>query len=804
MTDSELRPIRRLLVANRGEIARRIFRAARAMGISTVAVYADGDAEAPFVTDADLSVPLGGRTATETYLSAHRVIAAAEASDADAVHPGYGFLSENAEFAQAVIDAGLVWVGPPPEAIAAMGDKLAAKETMTAAGVPTLPSIAVTDDMDGERLAAAATDIGFPVLVKASAGGGGKGMRIVDEPSTLADAVAAARREAAGAFGDDTVFLERYLAAPRHVEIQVLGDTRGNIIHCFERECSIQRRHQKVIEEAPSPAVTPALRERMGAAAVAAVSTIGYCSAGTVEFLLEGSGDDAEFWFLEVNTRLQVEHPVTEEITGLDLVREQIRIAAGEPLGYGQADIGICGHAIEARLYAEDPASGFLPQTGTVDLWRPATGFRSLADSVARSTRKCADDTSGGLPATGGPNSASSWARFDSGIEPGSVVGTEFDPMLAKVIVAAPTRTEAALGLASALDRTRLGGIVTNRDFLCAVLRSDEFLAGDTTTDFIDRVYFGNAGEDPRPSGGLAASEPARHQLFVHTAAAAVALVSQECNRRDAVRLGFMTSGYRNSVMPDEVLPLSAVIGNALTEASVQYRRQRDGTWRMRVGRLPQTGPYAGIGSVAGDEPGEGNAAASGDTDRTADASAASRTGEAHDRHDDAAFTDWSVRVHGITLRPLAEPGESSSGAASPGDAGRYAHDVDATVDVEVPVPGLAGFRGAWEVSRRGSRWHATGPVGGSVTLEQRSRFPDPDAEAVEGGLVAPMPGKVLMVDVQPGDRVAAGQVLVVMEAMKMEHQITAPADGEVSEVRAAVGDQVDNGELLVVITAGE
>ena len=775
MSESELRPIRRLLVANRGEIARRIFRAARAMGISTVAVYADGDAEAPFVTDADLSVPLGGRTATETYLSAHSVIAAAEASDADAVHPGYGFLSENAEFAQAVIDAGLVWVGPPPEAIAAMGDKLAAKETMTAAGVPTLPSIAVTDDMDGERLAAAATDIGFPVLVKASAGGGGKGMRIVDEPSTLADAVAAARREAAGAFGDDTVFLERYLAAPRHVEIQVLGDTRGNIIHCFERECSIQRRHQKVIEEAPSPAVTPALRERMGAAAVAAVSTIGYCSAGTVEFLLEGSGDDAEFWFLEVNTRLQVEHPVTEEITGLDLVREQIRIAAGEPLGYGQADIGICGHAIEARLYAEDPASGFLPQTGTVDLWRPATGFRSLADSVARSTRKCADDTSDALPATGGPNSASSWARFDSGIEPGSVVGTEFDPMLAKVIVAAPTRTEAALGLASALDRTRLGGVVTNRDFLCAVLRSDEFLAGDTTTDFIDRVYFGTTGAD----GGLAASEPARHPMFVHTAAAAVALVSQECNRRDAIRLDFMASGYRNSVMPDEVLPLSAAIGGELIEASVQYRRQRDGTWAMRVGELPETGPYAGIGDDTGDTSG---------AEESADAANA------------PAHSDWSVRVHGITLRPLANADAPSSDAV--GAEGVYAHNVDATVDVEVPVPGLAGFRGAWEVSRRGSRWYATGPVGGSVTLVQRSRFPDPDAESVEGGLVAPMPGKVLIVNVAAGDRVSEGQVLVVMEAMKMEHQITAPAAGEVAEVRAHVGDQVDNGELLVVITA--
>ena len=809
MSESELRPIRRLLVANRGEIARRVFRAARAMGISTVAVYADGDAEAPFVTDADLSVPLGGRTAIETYLSARKVIAAAEASDADAVHPGYGFLSENAEFAQAVIDAGLVWVGPPPEAIAAMGDKLAAKETMTAAGVPTLPSIAVTDDMDSERLAAAATDIGFPVLVKASAGGGGKGMRIVEEPSTLADAVAAARREAAGAFGDDTVFLERCLAAPRHVEIQVLGDTRGNIIHCFERECSIQRRHQKVIEEAPSPAVTPALRERMGAAAVAAVSTIGYCSAGTVEFLLEGSGDDAQFWFLEVNTRLQVEHPVTEEITGLDLVREQIRIAAGEQLGYGQADIGICGHAIEARLYAEDPASGFLPQTGTVDLWRPATGSRSLADSVARSTRKCADDTSDGLPATGGPNSASSWARFDSGIEPGSVIGTEFDPMLAKVTVAAPTRTEAALGLASALDRTRLGGVATNRDFLCAVLRSDEFLAGGTTTDFIDRVYFGNAGDGPgssdgsdagvtrQQSGGLAASEPARHPMFIHTAAAAVALVSQECNRRDAIRLDFMASGYRNSVMPDEVLPLSAAVGSKLIEVSVQYRRQRDGSWKMRVGRLPRTGPYAGIGDD--------------DSGASADVAAdAGRPPDASDGDSAPPFSDWSVNIHGISLWPVADaaatlPGavRAKGSAAQAGFQTDYSGSVDATVDVEVPHPGLAGFRGTWEVSRRGDRWYATGPLGGSVTLVQRSRFPDSDAEAVEGGLVAPMPGKVLMVDVQPGDRVAAGQVLVVMEAMKMEHQITAPADGEVSEVRAAVGDQVDNGELLVVITTG-
>ncbi|MXV87563.1 MAG: ATP-grasp domain-containing protein [Acidimicrobiales bacterium] len=730
MTDSELRPIRRLLVANRGEIARRVFRTAHSMGISTVAVYAEGDAEAPFVTDADLSVPLGGRTAVDSYLSIDKVIAAAENSAADAVHPGYGFLSENADFAQAVIDAGLIWVGPAPTAIAAMGDKLAAKESMTAAGVPTLPSVPVADSMSGDDLIAAGAEVGYPLLVKASAGGGGKGMRIVDAADTLADAVAAARREAAGAFGDDTVFLERYLPAPRHVEIQVLGDTHGNLVHCFERECSIQRRHQKVIEEAPSPAVTPALRDRMGAAAVAAVRTIGYHSAGTVEFLLEGSGDDAEFWFLEVNTRLQVEHPVTEEITGLDLVREQIRVAAGEPLGYGQDDLTIRGHATEARLYAEDPASGFLPATGTVELWAPARDPQ---------------------------------ARFDSGIEVGSVVGTEFDPMLAKVVMAAPTRTEAALGLASALDRTRLGGVVTNRDFLSAVLRSDEFLAGDTTTDFIERT-------------GLASDSPPYRGQFLHAAASAVALVSQARNRSQATALSFMSSGYRNSVMPDEVLPLTALDPSAGdADVSVTYRRQRDGSYRLRVAPLRADAPYA---------PPDDSDAPSGD----------------HDHRDGGVpeASEFVVRPHSIQIHAIADDHiriDAGGGATDAPPAEKF----DAELDVET-----GSMRGTWQVSRRGHNWYVTGPLTGSATLRERSRFPDPDAEAVEGGLVAPMPGKVLMVDVQPGDRVAAGQVLVLMEAMKMEHQITAPADGEVAEVRAHVGDQVDNGELLVVITAGD
>ena len=729
-TPTPHRPIRRLLVANRGEIARRVFRTAQSMGISTVAVYSEGDAEAPFVTDADLSVPLGGRSAAESYLSIDKVTAAAIKSEADAIHPGYGFLSENADFARAVIEAGLTWVGPPPSAIAAMGDKLAAKETMVAAGVPTLPSVPVTDAMSDDELGAAASDVGFPLLVKASAGGGGKGMRIVDGPDTLAESIAAARREAAGAFGDDTVFLERYLPAPRHVEIQVLGDTHGNVLHCFERECSIQRRHQKVIEEAPSPAVTPALRERMGAAAVAAVSTIGYHSAGTVEFLLEGSGDDAEFWFLEVNTRLQVEHPVTEEITGLDLVREQIRIAAGEPLGYGQDDLAITGHAVEARLYAEDPASGFLPATGTVELWAPA---------------------------------ADPQARFDSGIEVGSVVGTEFDPMLAKVVVAAPTRTEAALGLASALDRTRLGGVVTNRDFLSAVLRSDEFLAGDTTTDFIERT-------------GLASDAPPYRGQFLHAAASAVALVSQARNRSQSTALDFMTSGYRNSVMPDEVLPLTALDpSEGEVDVSVAYRRQRDGSYRLRVAPLRADAPYA---------PPEDSESAPGDDDN--------REG------DDGvpAASEFVVHPHSIQIHPIVDDRVRVDAGGGVTDA-PPAEEFDAELDVET-----SGMRGLWQVSRRGHNWYVTGPLTGSATLRERSRFPDPDAEAVEGGLVAPMPGKVLMVDVQAGDRVRAGQVLVVMEAMKMEHQITAPADGEVAEVRASVGDQVDNGELLVVIVA--
>ena len=371
-----IQPISRLLVANRGEIARRINRTARAMGISTVAIYADGDANAPFVLEADTAIALGGKSTGETYLDVAKVLDAAKRSGADAIHPGYGFLSENQAFAQAVIDAGVKWLGPSPEVIGLMGDKLSAKRLMDEAGVPTLPGVEITEATD---IVAAAADIGYPVLVKASAGGGGRGMRVVEAEADLLSAVESAKREAGTSFGDDTVFLEKWLATSRHIEIQILGDHHGNLVHCYERECSIQRRHQKIIEEAPSPAVDDALRSRMGDAAIAAARKLGYASAGTVEFLL---GDDDDFYFLEVNARLQVEHPVTEEIIGKDLVREQIRVAEGETLSFTQQDISINGHAIEARLYAENPAKGFLPSPGPILVWKPATAVGARLEAV--------------------------------------------------------------------------------------------------------------------------------------------------------------------------------------------------------------------------------------------------------------------------------------------------------------------------------------------------------------------------------------------------------------------------------------
>jgi propionyl-CoA carboxylase alpha chain len=715
-----------LLVANRGEIARRILRTAAAMGIGTVAVYAEGDAGAPFVTEADRAVALPGRTAAQTYLNIDALLAAAAAVGADAVHPGYGFLSERADFARAVTAAGLTWVGPPAEVIEAMGDKLAAKRLLADVGVPVLESWEVT----GGDLPGPSGGLPLPLIVKAAMGGGGKGMRVVGTHAELAEAVAAARREATAAFGDGTVFLERYITDARHVEIQVLADAHGGLVHCFERECSIQRRHQKIIEECPSPAVDPGLRERMGAAALAAAKAVGYLSAGTVEFVLEPSGD---FWFLEVNTRLQVEHPVTEAVTGVDLVREQLLVAQGLPLSVTQDGLAIDGHAIEARLYAEDPAAGFLPATGTLVDWCPATA------------PPC---------------------RWDAGVAAGSVVGVEFDPMLAKVIAHAPTRGEAALALALALERSRIRGVTTNRDFLVAALRHPDFLAGRTTTSFIER------------SAVPLARHPSPAEL--RTAAIGAALAAQAAARGAAPVLATLPSGWRNSVMPPERAEYRHGAGTVV----VSYARQRDGRFAVTVtGADPvpdgspapgEPGAVTGAGTVLGGTPESGEPGL--------DSSAGP----------------------GSAVPDSATPDSASNPATTPAISGAPApsaclvavhHAGDGWIDFD-----SGGQRHRLHVLAAGDQVWVQGP-GGDVALTAVPRFPESEpGEAVAGGLVAPMPGTVLAVHVAPGDTVAQGQLLMIVEAMKMEHRITAPRTGTVGAVRARPGDQVNGGDLLAVL----
>jgi len=636
-----------LLVANRGEIARRVMRSARAMGLRCVAVYTDEDAGAPFVGEADQAVRL-----PDSYLDAKAILEAARATGAGAVHPGYGFLSENPAFARDVLAAGLAWVGPSPEAIERMGDKLAAKALAREAGVPTLPGSEDPDQADS---------VGYPLLVKAAAGGGGKGMRVVESRDQLAEALTAARREAGSHFGDDRVFLERYVPRSRHVEIQILGDGHGRIVHLGERECSIQRRHQKIIEESPSPRVDPALREAMGEAALELARALGYQSAGTVEFLVDD--ETGEFFFLEVNTRLQVEHPVTEGVTGVDLVREQLRIAAGEALDFGQGDIRFEGAAIEARLYAENPAADFLPATGTLVAFAPAES-----------------------PAV----------RWDTGVGAGSVIGTRFDPMLAKVIAHAPTRAEAAGRLALALERTHLGGVVTNRDFLVATLRTPEFLAGDTTTDFIARVKPARALELP--------------DAELDRVARTAALWLQGANRREAQVLGELPSGWRNARLPDQRVAFAC----GEREVAVAYRRLRDDGFRFEDGVV-------------------------------------------------ARLHAWSPEA----------------------------------VDVEID-----GHRRRARVTRAGDAL-VVQCAGGDAELRIVPRFVVPGAQGPSGGLVAPMPGKVIELRVATGDSVHAGDVLAVLEAMKMEHPIRAPEDGVVGDVRVVVGEQVENGALLLVVEPG-
>ncbi|WP_326949140.1 ATP-grasp domain-containing protein [Amycolatopsis sp. NBC_01307] len=649
--------IAKLLVANRGEIAARVMRTAHDLGISTVAVYSDPDAGAPFVRLADEAVRLPGSAPSETYLRADLVIAAARATGADAVHPGYGFLSENAAFARACGEAGLTFVGPSPEAIASMGSKIEAKALMDAAGVPVLPGATVTDETD---LAAVAAEIGFPVLVKAAFGGGGRGMRVVHDAAGLEDAVSGARREAASAFGDGSVFLERFVVDPRHVEVQILGDTHGEVVHLFERECSIQRRYQKIVEECPSPAVDDALRAELGAAAVAAGKAIGYTGAGTVEFVLD---QDGKFFFLEVNTRLQVEHPVTELVTGLDLVELQLRVAEGEPLPPSVLGARIDGHAIEVRLYAEDVPAGFLPATGTLHRFR--------------------------VPPLKG-------VRVDSGVQDGSVVGPHYDPMLAKVIAHGRTRREAARTLARALRQAELHGVTTNRNLLAGILAEPEFLAGHTDTGYLTR-------HDPATLG---ASPGGARQ------AVAAALAAQARNRRDARVVPEMPSGWRN------------------------------------VGRAPQRVTYT----------------LDGETLEVA----------------------YSLGRSGLRVTVNGEPlcGSVRLLSASP-----------SLVELEID-----GVHRTYAVHPRAGVSYVDSPDG-SAALAEVPRFADPDAATAAGSLLATMPGAVVRVLAGEGDAVTAGQPLVVLEAMKMEHTVAAPADGVLSDLRVGQGDQVDTGQVLAVVS---
>lgn len=499
-----------LLVANRGEIALRIIKTASEMGIKCIAVYVDEDADSPHVKAADESfrLPDGG------YLNTNAIINAAKQTNAEAIHPGYGFLSENAKFARKVKKEKIIWVGPSAHVISVMGDKLKAKELADKADVPTLT---MTSNLKE------ASKIGYPLLIKAAAGGGGKGMRVVPLETSLNESLMAAKREAKAGFNDDRVFFERYIEKSRHIEIQILGDAHGNIVHLGERECSIQRRHQKIIEESPSPRISEDTRKKMGSAAIKLAKKIKYQSAGTVEFLLDD--DTEEFWFLEVNTRLQVEHPITEEVTGIDLVYEQLKIARGEILTYKQDDITFSGHSIEARLYAENPENNFLPETGTLIAYD-----ENLEEG----------------------------ARWDSGVESGSIIGTSFDPMLAKVITHAKTRSDAALKLAKTLESSHIGGVITNRDYLVSILRSEDFLKGNTTTDFVDRVE-------------LTKTQNLNQDQIIHAAMIASVWL-QEVNRFNDLTLGHLPSGWTNGRLPKN----SQKFLYLNEEVSISYKLGRD------------------------------------------------------------------------------------------------------------------------------------------------------------------------------------------------------------------------------------
>ena len=633
-----------ILVANRGEIASRIMSSAQKMGIKCVAVYVEADKNAPYLTQADQSVKLD-----TNYLDADAILNAAKMTHSEAIHPGYGFLSENADFASSVEQSGLIWIGPSASAIAKMGDKLKAKAITESAGLPSLPIALTEADIDS---------IGFPLLIKASAGGGGKGMRIVNNAKDLADSIKITQGEAQQAFGDGTIFFESYIKKSRHIEIQILGDHHGNIIHLGERECSIQRRYQKIIEESPSPRLDSALREQLGDAAISLAKKINYQSAGTIEFLFDD--ETGKFWFLEMNTRLQVEHPVTEEVTGIDIVEQQLLIAGNQELNITQQDVVWDGHAIEARIYAEDPENNFLPSTGKL-----------IANQIK--------------PKAG--------IRWDSGVEAGMLIGTDFDPLLAKVIAHGSTRLDAARKLASELENTHFGGFVTNVEFLANVLRHKEFIQGNTTTGFIDEFS---------PSRSLVLEDD--QQRFV---AITAALWLQGLNRSQAVVLENMPSGWNNARLPDQRIVFE--MDDRLLE--IHYKRNRDGSFT--VDNLQQ------------------------------------------------------AIVH---------------------------HWCESEVDIEID-----GVRTLSSVTMEGDQLLIQ-CLGGNKLLNIQPRFVSSQEQEQQGSLVSPMPGKVVELHVKKGDRVKAGDNLLMIEAMKMNHNVKANEDGIIAELFVQENDQLDYGAVLMII----
>lgn len=652
-----------VLVANRGEIAVRVIRTLRRLGIRTVAVFSDADADARHVAEADVAVRLGPAPARQSYLSIDALMSAIERTGAQAVHPGYGFLSENAQFADALERAGVRFIGPPASAIRTMGDKISAKAAVSDFGVPVVPGISrpgLTDD----DLIAGAAEVGFPVLVKPSAGGGGKGMRVVHDAGELPAALASARREAASAFGDDTLFIERFVLNPRHIEVQVLADRHGNVVHLGERECSLQRRHQKVIEEAPSPLLDEATRARIGAAACDTARSVDYTGAGTVEFIVSADRPD-EFFFMEMNTRLQVEHPVTEMVTGYDLVEQQVRIAAGEKLAIGQDDVQLTGHAIEARVYAEDPGRQFLPTGGEV------VGLREPA----------------------GPG-----VRVDSGLRVGTVVGSDYDPMLSKVIAHGDDRRAALRALDAALSGTAVLGVTTNVEFLRFLLADADVVAGRLDTGLLDR----------------------RMSDFAPAGVSDDDLIAAAAHR-------WLRSWPAAQNSPWEVPSGWRIAGSAPI------------TVRLRAGDRTEHVSLTGTPAAA------------------------------------------SARV---------ESGEPRS--------------LRATLDCDRLTVTLDGLRTEYLAAAHGEQLWLAGADRVTMVEEVREAPVRPDdAHSGDAELTSPMPGTVVAVGCEDGGTVAAGEVVVTVEAMKMEHALAAPVDGVV-ELLVEAGEQVKVGQVLARITASE